>query len=291
MIDTKLPLELADGTPATLDRVTPAGTIYVRLGANSTDVGPRYSKGALASFTAAGRHRDGRLPELRNRTNAVDPYLPMELTDGTPVELISLSPSAGRPSANIRYLAVSSRGDSAHSWHHYLDDGEWSGDPSRPRLRNIAQPAIPALDLTKPLKTADGKPVTYVGTIAATGQIVVKVTYGSGFSKGVQATELRFLDGRVNATKGRTSGDDLVNPVVVATFFQNVYADGTIGETKHTSMTDAGVRSKYGKLRIGILSVTTKNGAAARSSYTALTPAVRSRGASAEAYFRHQPTA
>lgn len=116
------------------------------------------------------------------------------------------------------------------------------------------------LDTSKPLQTVDGKRVSFIGRMED-GRIVVSVTYGAAMSYTKAApTELRYADGRVTNRPGVTSGDDVIVKVVEKTTFQNVYADGRIGDTIHSDTDAAAKRSKYGKVRIGFLKTVTTDG-------------------------------
>lgn len=119
---------------------------------------------------------------------------------------------------------------------------------------------VDMLDTSKPLQTVDGKPVTFVGKLD-TGQIVVNVTYPDpfGLRNGRVATELRNADGR-KASGSLHSPDDVIVKVVVTEQFRNIYADGTIGETVHKTEQDAKDRTKYGKVRVGVLKQTLNDG-------------------------------
>lgn len=114
-----------------------------------------------------------------------------------------------------------------------------------------------SLDTSKPLQTVDGKRVSFIGKMED-GRIVVSVTYSS-WGQG-PATELRFADGRKSSRPGETSGDDVIVKITEKVVFQNVYADGTTGATQHASAEAAAQRSKYGKVRIGILKTTLRDG-------------------------------
>ena len=116
-----------------------------------------------------------------------------------------------------------------------------------------------ALDTGKPLQTVDGKRVSFVGKLED-GRIVVQVTYPGSWNPGSAATELRFADGRKSSRPGETSGDDVIVKITEKVVFQNVYADGTTGATQHASADEAAKRSKYGKVRIGILKTTYRDG-------------------------------
>lgn len=134
------------------------------------------------------------------------------------------------------------------------------------------------IDVTKPLETMDGKPVTYVGTLTD-GRILVEVTYGdlNLYSLGRhKALETRRADGR-KGTGWQTSGDDLRNKVVERVIYRNVYADGTVGETGHATEQAARERSKYGKVRIGLLKQTFHNGKLVNAILTSGMPWFRDR--------------
>lgn len=140
-------------------------------------------------------------------------------------------------------------------------DGNFYDDYGRhlfgvfPDVRNVAD--VATLDTSKPLQTVDGKKVSFIGTMTD-GRIVVAVDYPR-FGGGAP-TELRFADGRKSSAPGVTSGDDVIVKVVEKTTFQNVYADGRIGDTIHSDTDAAAKRSKYGKVRIGFLKTVTKDG-------------------------------
>lgn len=147
------------------------------------------------------------------------------------------------------------------------------------------------IDVTKPLETVDGKPVKYVGTLTD-GRILVEVTYGSLYAIDRHTVlETRRADGR-KGSGWTTSGDDLRNKVVERVIYRNVYADGTVGETSHATEQAARERSKFGKVRVGLLKQTFHNGKLAHATLVSGTPWFRDRSiptgrtANAEDYTR-----
>jgi hypothetical protein len=137
-------------------------------------------------------------------------------------------------------------------------------------LNGIKHLVADPLDTSKTLQTVDGKRVSYLGKLED-GRIVVQVTYTGGFGPGTIATELRYADGRKSNRPGVTSGDDVIVKVVEKVVYRNVYADGTTGSTQHASADDAKMRSKYGKVRIGVLKTTYRDGVRFSAILTATT--------------------
>lgn len=105
------------------------------------------------------------------------------------------------------------------------------------------------LDVKQPLQTVDGKAVTYLGKLED-GRIAVQIHHKW---PNVPAMELRYPDGRKSARAGVTSGDDVIVKVVKKSVFLNVYADGTVGSTKHKTEEAARHATKFGKVRVAIL--------------------------------------
>jgi hypothetical protein len=139
-------------------------------------------------------------------------------------------------------------------------------------LRNVAA----TLDLNRPLQTRSGLPVRYVGK-GADGQLAFAIKYLAG-----ETVEFRNADGRKNrfgSTSAITvqSADDVVNKVVDRVYFYNVYADGTMGATTHTTLENARLRAKIGKCRIGIIEMFSEDGVVTASRYHACTPTTRKR--------------
>lgn len=208
----------------------------------------------------------------------IDPKRPLELNDGTPVTLVY-----AHSDGDIEVRVPST---------HPLGRTITGGDPG-PRLFNrngtrapycdgphyTLRNAAPTIDLKAPLETVDGKPVTLVAE-TNDGRILVEVTYGDrGSIFGTRrAMELRFRDGRLSSQTGRTSGDDLRNKVEIADVYLNVYGNGTIGATRHTSLQNAKDRAKVGLLRVGVLQQRTRNGVIIGTAYTALVPETRTNG-------------
>lgn len=113
-------------------------------------------------------------------------------------------------------------------------------------LRNVDN----ALDTSKPLQTRSGLPVDFVGRLED-GRLAVKYRFFGNH-------EIRVVesDGRVGSVRGAESMDDVINkPTKPVVTFQNVYANGTVGSTKHQTLEAAQKRSQYGKVRVGILQV------------------------------------
>jgi hypothetical protein len=203
----------------------------------------------------------------------VDLTKPLELNDGTPVTLSHTYDNCFQvevPTSHPLYRASGY----THQYRQVRMDGtrvpglgatQWS-------VRNVV---AAALDTTKQLQTVDGKAVSYIGKLED-GRIVVAISYATW--SGQPATELRFADGRKSSRPGETSGDDVIVKVVRKEQFRNVYADGTMGESIHTTEEAAKLRSKYGKVRVGVLHQTLENGKLVRATMTAASPWFRSRG-------------
>jgi hypothetical protein len=138
------------------------------------------------------------------------------------------------------------------------------------------------LNVRKPLRTREGRPVTFLGFNHARNTIIVEVDYGVGHTR---APEYRNADGtvineatrfgaRLTATRIE-SPDDVLNIPQDTVRFYNVYADGTTGRTPHGTFDNAVARVKVGKVRIGILEVLAENDVPVASRYRNCTPAKR----------------
>lgn len=181
--------------------------------------------------------------------NKIDWTKPIEAfrpSDGKVVPVTLRSYSAGAYYTN----ECPNESEANNGWH---TDGSSLCYAKKWVIRNV----VDVLDTSKPLQTVDGKKVSFIGKMED-GRIVVSVTYSS-WGQG-PATELRFADGRKSSRPGETSGDDVIVKITEKVVFQNVYADGTTGATQHASAEAAAQRSKYGKVRIGILKTTFRDG-------------------------------
>jgi len=243
-IDITKPLQLADGTKAAFSRVDTDGDIVVFVGDG---------RGMCYFNPHTGKHVFGFLPALMNVPEAahawsdVDPTKPLEDLEGHAVTLVGRTvtrddggeiniPCHGFGPHRIVYVTVDATG--------------WGWPDYKPFLRNRAEVPAATLDTSKPLQTADGKPVKFLGTMSD-GRLVVEVNYGRLTAP--YATELRFADGRKSARNGVTSGDDLVVKVTKSTRFLNVYSDGTGSKSVHTTFEAARDNSKYGKVRVAVI--------------------------------------
>lgn len=183
----------------------------------------------------------------------IDIAQPLELEDGTPVTYDS--PSTARAYSYVVKLPSGVRRT-------YKADGTgWSA--SYPRLRNVAVPA--AVRWTgKKLQTRAGLPAEFV-TVHG-GKAIFKLSYPAPRwgSQAIGFVE-RNLDGTVNGLAAaytpygspgivRQDADDIIEvPVPRVTTYRNVYADGTVGETAHKSITAVMAAIKSSKVRVGIL--------------------------------------
>lgn len=244
MIDITRPLELADGTAVTFLRVAPSGGIRVRLNRSAGS----YLTGASTTFLKSGSHVSNRLPKLRNVADAIDPALPVEYVDGRRPGRVEPA-SACRSSPPARCILVV-------DGNYYGIDGKHLYN-NFPSIRNVAAAAAiePALVLTNPITTRDGKKVRFVTKVG--GRLVIEVTYP--FSAG-PTLEYRLENGRVSAGASVRSPDDLINPVVETKEFRNFYSDGSMSDKAHGSHDDALRYSRYNMTRVAIVTITRRNG-------------------------------
>lgn len=149
-----------------------------------------------------------------------------------------------------------------------------------------------SINVNKPIQTRGGRPVKYLGWNYARNLLIVEIDYGVGVER---RPEYRTADGTtLDQTYGRRltaarveQADDLINVPQDTVGFFNVYANGTVGGTRHATPENAQDRAKIGQLRIGILEVLFEDETAVASRYTPCTPQVRPLGA-AKATFRSQ---
>lgn len=284
-IDFTKPIETVCGVPMTVKNAayTKDTVLVVSGGPLQAPRGAPHPRGAQFLYRTDGRHAFGKMPTLRNVAEKFDPTKPAFLSDGTPV---SLSSAGGNLYGNLPVgtsvrLGISGT-DTGRCWN---KNGSHYYGEAKLKLTNVAPapmpspapaPAEPPLDTSKPLQTRDGKPVRFVGKIGDTGQLVVEVTYASGWTS-EKATELRYHDGRKSANRRIQSGDDIINKVVVTETFRNVYADASISDYAHKSLDAATRLCKLGKTRVGILQFTKTNGEVTSSKYHPGTPFVRKR--------------
>lgn len=81
---------------------------------------------------------------------------------------------------------------------------------------------------------------------------------------------------RLNASLVDTDGDQWRKHEPETKVYINVYADGTVGSTRHKSQDEAALRSKYGKTRVGIPRQTLRGGVIVDALMQATTPVMRS---------------
>jgi hypothetical protein len=199
----------------------------------------------------------------------IDITKPLELADGTPVTFVGRSHLV-TDGIQVQ-IEQNTKGRRVGENRHFKKDGVHVHG-NVPRLRNVA--TAPVLDTTQPLQTVDGKKVSYIGKLED-GRIVVSIHYATW--SGQPATELRYADGRKSSIPGTTSGDDVIVKVTTTHRYRNIYADGSMGETTHDTEDAAKLRSKYGKVRVGVLHQTLENGKLVRAALTAGTPWFRNR--------------
>jgi hypothetical protein len=206
---------------------------------------------------------------LTNTT--LDTSRPLQLSDGTPVTFDRIDDD-GRIAVRVK-----DRGHTMYSPGRRF----FNRDGSRPlgsthmsvRLMNVSS----TLDVSKPLTTRSGLPVTYLATVD--NQLIVEIVGGFNNKMIVR----RNLDGseigRVTSrgTMKIEHGLDIINKVAVAkTVYRNVYAEtGVAAGGTHNTMRAAELYSKVGRTRIGILTLTTVDGEVVSSAYRALQPYFR----------------
>lgn len=182
----------------------------------------------------------------------IDTTKPMELTDGTPVDY---SHTTRYGYIIVHTPSLPYGGSSGFTERVFRRNGQHVFE-SLPDLRNVRD----GINWTKPIQTRDGRPVELIaeprGTVS--GKAVVQFSPGLGMASSLHTV---FSDGRVVRAKNATSCDDIVNvSAAITKRFTNVYADGSVGSTKHTTFNNAHVHSKYGKTRVGILEQHFQNG-------------------------------
>lgn len=120
-----------------------------------------------------------------------------------------------------------------------------------PNLQNVPEvsPAAPSFDPSRTFKTRSGQPARLLGKMDD-GRLVVQV----GFFTADGVGTIYRADGRRFGNPKLESTDDLINVAPIQTkAYRNVYADGTIGETAHSTIANCKARTKFGKVAIGVL--------------------------------------
>jgi hypothetical protein len=264
IIDTKKPLQLVDGTPATyegpssLTGVSGRATFVVRV------------RGTRRHYTASGKHIHANYKDIQNVPEVapqIDWSKPVRHVDGTLVKVdgpVTGEVMGVRREDGLHFTRSQYDGHGEYRVVYVFRDGR-SDHGRAPLFKNRADapaapapvPATPTLDLKGTLTTADGKKVRLlVNDTANIKPLVVEVLYSAGNA----AIERRFADGRTVSQPGRTSGDDLINPVVIKSAFHNLYENGRTGETAHPTYEAAQRFSKKGRARVGIIETVTRNG-------------------------------
>lgn len=246
VFDVTKPLQLSDGSPVSHlgpSTAHPDGCVQVAVeGVFGVKV-----------FRPNGEHVYNRLPDLMNvpsfsvgdKVNAVERFRPF-WRDLTVIEVT--------PEGEIRAQTP---------------DGQ-VGLFFESELEKIEEPT---LDWTKPLQTREGRDVRCEGPLPDGRRCVT----GRGPKRAPGTTYIVHPDGRVSDLDGHVSGDDVVNkelPITKA--FLNVYADGSTG-SPHKTFDDAMSRSKYGKVRVGILEQHRRDGGIITARVVPTSPQLRTR--------------
>lgn len=125
------------------------------------------------------------------------------------------------------------------------------------RLRNVAEVNPFGLFNGKKLQTRSGTPAEFV--TVHNGKAIFKLSYPSpGWGSRTTGFVERNLDGTVSGSTTsygttRSDPDDIIVVPERVTTFRNVYADGTVGDTAHKTITAVMSAIKSGKVRVGIL--------------------------------------
>lgn len=156
----------------------------------------------------------------------IDTSKPMQLSDGTPVTLHRLgSPPYGD---EIWVNTPTNMHRDRTAPFVFSTSGErppYFGIFDGLTLQNV--PEAPALDLTKPVQTRDGRPARVIATDRkATRSLVVLIDDGSGVERAVT----RHADGRYS--QHRDGNGDLVNVPETTYLFVNVYPNGPWGDNR-----------------------------------------------------------
>lgn len=164
-IDINKPLQLADGTPVRIATALPmvGATFCIVIGKNDNG----RSEGQYRHFKADGSHIHGHIPDLQNvpevaqKVDITKPLEAVHIATGTVVPMTFRSMS---PIISDRFYTTTAP-DGARSNDAWDLDGQDACHYKAWTIRNVAEvpaPAAPALDLTKPLQTRDGRPVVLI---------------------------------------------------------------------------------------------------------------------------------
>lgn len=222
------------------------------------------------------------------KTAPVDPTQPMELDDGTPVELIKTTASdiTVRIAAGIHYRRDGVGSAYSRVWKYSRTTGvSVSGAAAHYKvLRNVAAANPYSLFVGKKLQTRSGTPAEFI--TVHNGRAIFKLTYPNA-GWGAQTTGFveRNLDGTVPGLAASTpygspgivrqDADDIIVVPERVTTYRNIYADGTIGETVHKTATAVVNGIKSGKVRVGYLMQVHEGAELVKAEVITTTPARR----------------
>lgn len=209
----------------------------------------------------------------------VDWTKPLELSDGTPVELVYPGrepPSGGYLVEIPKHSELSPTGLGRRL---FLPDGRKNPDfhpKTALTIRNRQESPAMSLDISKPLQTRDGRSASFISRLED-GRLLFTV----GFSSTAYA--ITQADGRMIRTPGALDQSDIINkPIPPVTTYRNLYEDGSTGKTGHRTFEQARDYATVGKVRIGVIEITKQDGVVFSSNLRRCAPAKRD--------FSHQTT-